>query len=166
MNFQSFLEKIELSSKFKDFKIQNPDAELIAGFFIQDFLDSNDSSSLDYKAGEKIFTFSFSSENEILIKEDELIKNPNIPELNSINSIPNIELNELKGLAGIEAHNQGIAQKFQKIIAVLQNSENKLIWNLTCMLDGLIILHILIDADTGKIIKFEKRNLMEFVKKA
>ena len=56
-----------------------------------------------------------------------------------------------------------------KIIAVLQihehEGEERQIWNLTCMLEGLQILHILVDSDSGDIIKFEKKSMMDFIKK-
>jgi hypothetical protein len=48
---------------------------------------------------------------------------------------------------------------------VLQKHEGKQIWNITGMLDGLIILHILINADTGEIDKFERKSMMDLIKK-
>ena len=183
MSFKSFketLEKIEASGVFKNFKYNNPKAELCAGFFILDFIGNDDKYSLDYKLGEKIFTFNLDLEkNEILIQEDKLIDIP--PDsrqyqqkLEKISlSEVNIELNELKSIVETKTVDNNIKSKFQKIIAILQTyngSETKnkkiQIWNLTCILDSLIIIHILINSKTGRVLKFEKRALSDMFKKS
>jgi hypothetical protein len=165
MNFSSTLQLIESSKEFKDFIKQNPKAELVAGFFILDFQSNNNQQSLDYKILDKIFTFSLNENNKITLTEDELIKIPNPQPLNSINKQIKTETNELRAIAEIKAVDSNIKSKFEKIIAVLQNHRDNCVWHLTCMLEGFVILDVLIDADTGKVLKFEKRNLMEFMKK-
>ncbi len=167
MSLNQTLQKIESSTIFQNFKQQYPDAQFIAGFFILDFLSNDNKNSLDYKTDSKIFTFNLYPNNDITIQEDKLIDIPNTPKLTSIKNIPEIkiELNDLKGIAGTSALDNGVSAKFHKIIAVFQNHENKLVWNLTCMLEQLIILHILIDPETGEIIKFERKSMMDMVKK-
>jgi hypothetical protein len=175
--FQQTHEIIENSAVFKKFKQENQDAELVAGFFILDFLSNDNKDSLDYKLPENkednIYTFELDKNKEVIMKQDKLI-NPEIsnqPKLTKI--LPNIktDLNEIPSIAQQEAEKNKITSKFHKIIAVLQNykSENKgreqQIWNLTCMLDQLIILNILINAQTSEIIKFERKSMMDFIKK-
>lgn len=183
MPFKSFketLEKIESSEVFKNFKHKNPSAELCAGFFILDFLGNDNKYSLDYKLGEKIFTFNLDLEkNEILIQEDKLIDIPpnsrqHHQKLEKINlSGVNIELNELKPIAETKIVDNNIKSKLQKIIAILQNyngpeTKNKKtqVWNLTCILDSLIIINIIINSKTGEVLKFEKRSLSDMFKKS
>ena len=165
MSFKQTLEKIENSPQFQDFKINHPNAELVAGFFILDFFSNDNKQTLDYKDQEKIFTFNLTQKDEIFTKEDELIKNTTHPPLTKINPETKIEVEELKGLAGTQALDNGISAKFHKIIAVLQKHQDKQIWNLTCMLEGLIILNILIDSQTGEIIKFDRKSMMDMIKK-
>lgn len=176
MSFQQTLQTIESSQLFKNFKQNYPDAQLCAGFFILDFLSNDTKKTLDYKTDNKVITFTLHKNNDITIQEDKLMDIPNTPKLTPINlpSILGVELDELKGLAGTQALDNGISSKFHKIIAILQNykdseipelKEQKLIWNLTCMLDQLIILHILIDAESSKILKFERKSMMDMVKK-
>ena len=43
-------------------------------------------------------------------------------------------------------------------------TDNKPMWNLTIMLDGFVIITSLMDPISGKVIKFEKKNLFDFVK--
>lgn len=169
MTFRQTLNKVQESKIFQTFIKENPEAELCAGFFILDFLSNDNKRSIDYKLGDKVFTFDLTENDEVLIKEDKLLDLPDRPKLTKINPETKIELNELKSIAGIAALDNGISAKFHKIIAVLQNnpteSEVKQIWNLTCMLDQLIILNILVDSETGKVLKFDRKSMMDMIKK-
>jgi len=169
MSFQDTYNKITSSEVFKKFIEENPQAELCAGFFILDFISNDSKKSLDYKFKDKIYTFELKDDGYIKFTEDELIKSANSPELLKINPEIKVEIDELKGLTGIEALERGISSKFNKIIAVLQNqlrdSKETAVWNLTCMLDGLIILNIIIDASTSEIIKFERKSMMDLIRK-
>jgi len=169
MNFTTTYKTITSSKIFKDFISENPKAELVAGFFILDLLNNKNEKSLDYKFQNKIFTFSLNENNEITIKEDELINKPGIPKLTKISPNIKVDLDEIPSIAMKEAEKNNVRNKFQKIIAVLQNHEqegNKIeIWNLTCVLDGLVILNILINSETGQIIKFERKSMADFIKK-
>ena len=168
MNFKKILKKIESSETFKSFKSKNPDAEFCAGFFEID--ENFISKTLDYKLGDKIFTFTIDGNENIIMSEDNILDVKNNQKLTKIISEPKVELADLKGIVAIEALEQGINEKFQKIIAVLQNykvkndEQEKLIWNLTCILDKLIILHALIDAETQEIIKFEKKDITDMMR--
>jgi len=169
--FQETHEIVKNSAVFKKFIKENPSAELVAGFFILDFLSNDNKDSIDYKLSEidsnKIYTFELDKNKEVVMKQDKLIETEisKHPKLNQIKSEVKIDLEEIKDMAEKKAKENKINAKFHKIIAVLQNHENQLIWNLTCMLDQLIILHILINSDTGEIIKFERKSMMDFIRK-
>ncbi|MBD3252596.1 hypothetical protein GF386_02605 [Candidatus Pacearchaeota archaeon] len=165
MKFKEIYEKIQQSKIFKDFIEKNPEAEFCAGFFVMDFLSNDNKSSVDYKVGEKIFTFDLTKDDDVLIKEDRLMDIPDVPKLTKIKPEVKIELDELKSIAGVQALDHGISAKMHKIIAVLQNYEGKQAWNLTCVFDQLIILHIIIDSETGEILKYERRSMMDLIRK-
>lgn len=167
-------ETIKNSEEFKNFIKQHPDAELCAGFFIIDLFGNDNKKSLDYKVNDKVFSFSINELGKIKMNEDKLVtdEKKEFPELKKINPDIKVDLDEVESISKVKALDEGIASKFSKIIAVLQkyksketNDEEKQIWNLTCMLEGLIILHILIDADTGDIIKFERKSMMDLIRK-
>jgi len=166
MSFKQLLQKIESSTVFQNFKREYPSSELVAGFFILDFMSNDNKQTLDYKVSEeKIVTFSLKNE-EIIMQEDKLIEDSGRPKLTKIiNRDIKVEVDELKSLAGIKALDNGISAKIHKIIAVLQMHSGQVIWNLTCMLEGLIILNILVDALSGGVIKFERKSMMDLVKK-
>jgi hypothetical protein len=167
MTFKDTFETIKSSEVFNTFINENPNAELCAGFFIIDFFGNDNKKSLDYKVGERIFSFSIDDFEKIKMKEDKLVEETGVkfPKLEKIEPNINIDLDEIKSIAGIKALDEGISSKFSKIIAVLQKHEGKYIWNLTCMLEGLIILHVLIDAMNGDIIKFERKSMMDLIKR-
>ncbi len=161
--FQETYQTITSSEIFKRFIQENPDAELVAGFFIMDLLDNNNQRSLDYKLQQKIFTFSLNENNEITMREDELIQSDK--PLEKISPDIKIDLDDVKSSAEIAALDRKITNKFQKIIAVLQLHEGRQVWNLTCMLDSFVILNIIIDSETREIIKFERKSMADFIKK-
>jgi len=163
MDFINTYKIITESPVFNNFIKENPDAELVAGFFILDLLENNNQRSLDYKVGGKIFTFSLNESNEITMEEDELIQSDK--PLEKISPDIKIDLDEVSNIAEKEAIKNNIKNKFQKIIAILQLHEGKEVWNLTCMLDNLIILNILIGSETGGIIKFERKSMSDFIRK-
>ena len=167
MNFKSLLEKIESSEEFKTFKEEKPTAELVAGFFIIDFFSNDNKDSLDYKFNDKITTFNLNLDGSIIKQEEDLIKakEPKQQELAPINKDIKIDTDQLLDIAKKEAEKNNISASFNKIIAVLHKIDNKQVWNLTCMLDGLIILNIIIDSGTGEIDKFKRHSMMDFVKK-
>lgn len=165
MNFNELYKKVNDSEVFKDFINKNPTAELCAGFFIIDFMSNDEKSSIDYKIDDKIFTFEY--KDKVKINEDRMLEIPDktFPQLEAISPEIKVEVNELKSISGIKALDEGINAKFNKIIAVLQKYNHKQIWNLTCMLDGLIILNIHIDSISGEILKFERKSMMDLVRK-
>ena len=166
MEFKSTYQTITESKVFKNFKQEYPNSELVAGFFILDFINNANQKSLDYKINEKIFTFSLNENNEITFKEDKLIKNSQFPELKKISSETQLDLNEIPSLVEKAALENNIQNNIQKIIAILQIHDNQQVWNLTCIFDSFTIVNILINADTKEIIKFQKKNMADFIKKA
>lgn len=164
MNFSSTLEQIEDSKEFKEFKKKNEDAYLCAGFFVLDFEQKTFQQQLDYslKSG-KIFTFSL-DENKVQVKEAETIegKQQKLPELSKE---VKVDLEEAGKIVKKEMEKEGIQNRINKIIAILQKHEEKQIWNLTCMMEGFSILQVHINTETRDILKFEKRSLFEFVKR-
>lgn len=168
MTLQQIHSTIESSAVFKKLKQENPNIELVAGFFVLDFISNDEKKTLDYKIPQtdKIFTFELDKNNEVVMKQDKLISDPNLPKLQEIQPYTKTEVEELRSIAEKQALENNIKSRFHKIIAVLQMHNNQQVWNLTCMLEGLIILNILIDCETEDIIKFDRKSMMDFVKKA
>jgi hypothetical protein len=168
MRFDYIYQKITKSKEFIDFLSNFPSAKLCAGFFILDFMAAEDKYSLDYMSIDRIFTFELTASEKVIFKEDKLaesLEGKKTQGLTPISHDVKIDLEDLKGISGVRALDEGIHSKFNKIIAVLQNYDGNLVYNLTCMLDGLIILHIIVDAITGDILKFERKSMMDLIRR-
>lgn len=159
--FESALEKIEKSEAFEKFKQRYKDAELCVGFFVIDYQGQNQQ-QLDYclKDG-KIFTFIINK--EITIKEAETLQGKQNQKLEKLDKEIKVDLDDVEKI--LQEKTKGEKNKLNKIIAVLQKYNNKQIWNLNCMLEGLIILHVNIDSISGEVLKYEKKSMFDFVKR-
>ena len=128
------IQKISESKLFQEFKQEHPNSKLVAGFFILDFLSNDTKKSLDYldEGSEKVFTFDLADDDYVKLKEDKLISQEtnDQPKLTPIEPNAKIDVEELKGIIGTKKLDEGIKASLHKIIAVLQNHENKLTWNL------------------------------------
>lgn len=169
MKFIDAKKIIEESSTFIEFKKNHKKASVCAGFFIIDYFSNDSKNSIDYIVDEDIYTFEIKDDMNVKMNKDKILEvetdQPKLVAINEDKLNIKIDTNELKSIAGTRALDEGIASKITKIIAILQSHHDNIIWNLTCMLEGLIILHLLVDANTGKIIKFERKSMMDFVKK-
>lgn len=157
MKLLFLIEKLENSAEFSEYKSKNPSGFLCAGFFILDLDLKTENYQLDYSDSEgNITTFHF--QEKILMKSAESL-NKIIPQkvLDEIR----IDIDNMQEIAKSEAIKNNL--KLNKIIAVLQNLDGKIIWNLNCM-SGLKILILKIDANSGEILKSEVINLFDIAK--
>lgn len=163
MNFTSTLKQIESSPAFTNFKKQHKDAYLCAGFFVIDYQGENQQ-QLDYslKNGD-IFTFILN--NEITVKEAETIEGKKQQKLLALEKEIEVDLERVEEIVERKMRQEKINNKIVKVIAVLQKYEGKQIWNLNCILSGMEILKLHIDADNGEILKSEKRSMFDFIKR-
>ncbi len=168
LSFKSTLEKIEQSRAFENFKKQHENVELCAGFFVLDKESSKGEEKnqiqLDYLVDDDIYTFILN--DEITIKKAEQIQGQKqkIQKLNLDNI--KIDLQDIEKIIGEEFEKRNVNKKITKIIAIIQKPQNmEEIWNLTCMVQGMEIIRIHLDAGSGIIKKFEKVNMFDFIKK-
>ncbi|MEN9626588.1 MAG: hypothetical protein RL557_916 [archaeon] len=172
MSFNELVQTIESSDVFKDFQQKHPDATLCAGFFIIDMVGNDNKQAIDYKNDTSIFSFSVDDLGNITVQEDELIQVAGRPQLKPLEKKITIDHDQMIIIAKKALADNKIIPKLQKIIAVVQrhvgkeSEDNEIqIWNLTCMLEGLGIINMLVDSDSAVILKFEKKSVMDFMKK-
>ena len=170
MKISKLIQSLEKSKTFKEFQKtkEGKESSLCAAFIIFNLKQDSFENSLDFRNEKDIFTFKIPSDKkeEIIMSKEEIM-----PSRKQLEEIPNDKLEKLK----VEPENlQEIIEKqlkekkiignLEEIIAVLQSNESKeLIWNLTCIVSGFVILSVQIDALSGNLIKFDKKNLLDFV---
>ena len=169
MTLSQLLTKLEKSQAYKDFQKseENKKAFFCAGFFILNFKSNASEYSLDFRDDKNIFTFKvpINDSDEVIMRQEELIQSRkpleklNEKEAGKIKT----DIEDLKGIVEKELEKNKVTNKLEEIIAVIQMLDGKLAWNLTCMCEGFTIITVQIDALSAKIIKFEKKNLMDFV---
>ncbi|MDP1728890.1 MAG: hypothetical protein Q8L27_01660, partial [archaeon] len=109
--------------------------------------------------------FKIAEMSEVVMQKEPLMQGrqplPKIDEKETHNLKFDIE--DLKHLAERDLKDKKVEKNLEEIIAVLQNIENILVWHLTCVAAGFTVVSVIIDVKTGETIKYEKKNIMDFV---
>lgn len=162
MKFEHYLSKLRESSEYKKFRNKYKDEYMCAGFFVLDFETGKHMHQIDYALPNgKIATFLLDYGIKLKISEQALKKK--LPE---IKGEIKTDIEALRGIVEDEMKNRTVTENIKKIIAILHIIDNKKVWNLQCILDGLGILQVHIDDSDKSVLKFEKHSLMELIKSA
>lgn len=161
MKIKPYVEKLEQSEEYRNFKIKYPNAYMIAGFFVLDFETKINVHQIDFYIPEEKKIAAFTLDDGTKLQMMEML-NKSVPDKMSLDT--NIDLDALKGILEDEMHNRGMSEKIKKIIAVIQNVKGKKIWNVNCVLSGMEILKSHVDDESKTILKIEKQNLMDIMK--
>jgi hypothetical protein len=165
MKLQNLFEKLEKSQEFKDFKEKNADAFFCTAFNILNFKQGKFEYYLDYRDEKQLFAFKIPEENSALeFTKEDLLENMTPMEKIEESEIKNIktDLEDLKEIIEQALWDNNMKNSLEEVIAVLQSMNGKIIWNLTCICSSLSIINSQIDPFTGKVLKFEKKNLLDF----
>ncbi|MBS3092136.1 hypothetical protein J4466_01815 [Candidatus Pacearchaeota archaeon] len=165
MKIEPYIEKLESSKEFKSYIGKSPNAYFSAGFFVLDFETNKNIHQIDYydPKSKKMITFMLDGKKV----EAKLAEMPKENKLKpgKIDGKINLDLDILKGIVQDEMKNNMVTTKLQKIIAILQTLDGKLIWNLNCITTDMGVVKVHVDDATHSILKFEKINLFDIVKK-
>lgn len=164
MKIQPYVEKLEKSEVYKNFKIKFPDAFMVAGFFVLDLEEGNNVHQIDFYIPSTDKIAAFSLDGEVTLKLLEMLVKEKVSPTH-LDIKTNIDLDALSGILADEMHNRGISSELKKVIAVIQNVKGKKIWNLNCVLSGMEILKSHIEDDSQTVLKIEKTSLMDIMKK-
>jgi hypothetical protein len=163
-------EKLEKSKEYSQFKNENKEAFFCAGFFILNFKNEVFDYSLDFRDEKELFTFKIpfsedNANNNLILQKEPLLEGRK-----PLEKLYKAEVLKIKlGLEGLKSRVEAqllekkISNKLNELIAVIQTIEGKLLWNITAMAEGFVIISIQIDAISGELLKFDKRNLLDFV---
>jgi len=162
MKIQPYVEKLEKSDEYKNFKIKYPDSFLVAGFFVLDLEGGSNVHQIDFYIPKEKKIAAFTLDGEITVKILETL-NDKVPEKLGLDTT--IDLDALQGILTDEMKNRGMSEEIRKIIAVIQNIDGKRIWNLNCVLTGMEILKSHVEDDSKSVLKIEKSTIMDVMKK-
>ncbi len=162
MKIGPYVEKLENSKAYKEFRVKYPDNYMIAGFFILDLETGNNIHQIDFYVPSKKKIAAFSLDGEIKVELLNTV-NEKIPEKLTLDT--NIDLDALPGILTDEMHNRGISEQIRKIIAVIQNVNGERIWDLNCVLTGMEILRSHIEDKSETVLKIEKTSIVDIMKR-
>ncbi len=163
MKIQPFIEKLNSSEEYKEFKKKYSDAFLAAGFFVMDLEAKTNISQIDYyiPSEKKFAAFTLGNKKfNVQIIKSLTEKAPEKMEIET-----KIDLEEIPGILEDEMKNRSITEDIKKIIAVVQNVKGKKIWNINSVLSGMDILRAHIEDTSETILKMEKTSFVEIMKK-
>jgi hypothetical protein len=160
MKIKPFVDRLEQSKEYKDFRARYPKSFMIAGFFILDFESGSNVHQIDFfvPSEKKIAAFTLDGGVSMQLLE---MMNSKVPEELSLDT--KIDLDALEGILLDEMHNRGMSEKIKKIIAIIQNINGKKIWNLNCVLSGMEILKSHVEDDSMTVLKIEKQSLLDII---
>jgi hypothetical protein len=163
VKIRPYVEKLEKSKEYLEFKQKYSDAFMAAGFFVLDFEMGANVHQIDfYVPSEKKFA-AFTLDEGINLQLLDVMKSGKAPEELDLNT--NIDLDALQGILLDEMHNRGMSEEIKKIIAVIQRIDGKKLWSVNCVLSGMEILKARVEDDSKTVLKIEKSSLLDLVKK-
>jgi len=164
MKIKPYVEKLEQSDEYKNFKVKYPDAFLVAGFFVLDLETNQNVHQIDFYVPSEKKIAAFTLDGDVTLQLMEMLsKDGKAPEKLDLET--KVDLDALSGILTDEMHNRGISEDIKKIIAVIQNVDGKKIWNLNCVLTGMEILKSHIDDDSKSVLKLERTSVLDLMKK-
>ncbi len=168
-----FLSRLESSETYGKFIARYPNAYLSACFFVLDFETSSNVYELDfYVPGEKkIATFSIPADKkgeEIKMRFAETLSKNSDERQEMPVKLENvsISLEELQKLVKKAMKEHNMMKGLNKIIAIVQNNQGRVTWQLNCITDGFSIIKLRIDDKGKNVVSFEQVSLFDFVRKS
>jgi hypothetical protein len=165
MNLQFYLEKLHSSEEFQKFIKENSGAYFCSGFFAISSVKNNKSdekNQVDYFVPSSKKMFSFELENEIKIIPMQVF-DTRIPEEISATDI---DFEEIEEIIQKEIEEKNIKTKIQKSLLSLQKLDGKDFLVGTIFISNLGILRMNIDLKEKKVVLFEKKSFLDFIKKS
>ena len=162
MKIQPYIEKLNTSAEYQEFRKKYGDAFLIAGFFILDLEDRRSLHQIDFYIPSLKKVAAFSIDEGITLQILDTI-NDKVPE--KLNIKTKTDLDAIEGILEDEMRNRNITAEIKKIIAIIQNIKGKKVWNINCVLSGMEILKAHVEDETQTVLGMEKSSFMEIMKK-
>lgn len=162
MKIAPYVERLEKSKEYKDFRKKYKKSFMAVGFFVLDLELGKNIHQLDfYVPGEKKMA-AFTLDGGVKVQLLETL-NSKVPE--ELDMKTNVDLDALHGILEDEMKNRNITDEIKKIVAVVQNIDGKKLWNLNCVLSGMQILRAHVDDASRSVLKMERLSMMDLMKK-
>lgn len=163
MKIKPYINKLNDSKEYKDFRKKHKDAFLTAGFFILDLEAGKNVHQVDFYIPSNKKIAAFTLDHHVTLQIFDTLEGSKAPKELDINT--NIDLDAIPGILQDEMKNRSITESLKKIIAVIQNLDGKKIWNLNCILSGMELLKAHVEDESGSVLKMDKSSVFDYIKK-
>ena len=163
MKIQPYIQKLENSQAYKKFRKDYSDAFPVAGFFVLDYEAGANVHQIDYYVPSKKKVAAFNLDGNVEVRLLDMMHPDKKPEKLDIKT--RIDLDALKGIVEDEMKNRNITENVKKCVAVIQMIDGKKLWILNCILSGMEILKAHVEDESKTVLKMEKSNMLDYVKK-
>ena len=167
MKIDHYLKKLEKTESFKKFKQEDPKAYLCSFFIIRDFEENHNETQADFYSpkSKKIISFKFDKKVERIPldkKAETLTHKKFIPK--PLGEKIKLEIEELKPTIIDEMHNRGLTDNIKKILVILQNMDDRDVWNCHCFLNGMALLQAHIEDTSESVLFMERKSFLDMMK--
>ena len=169
MKASHYIKEVKKSQAFKDFLAESPDAYLCSLFFIRDFGGPQNETQVDFysPAKKEIISFKIGSGHGVeripMPKKAFTITHKKfVPK--QLNENIRMDLDALKPTLTDEMHNRDMTYEIEKILAVLNITDDRAIWNCTGFLKGLGLLQAHVEDKSQSVLFMEKHSLMDMIR--
>lgn len=163
MKIAPYVQKLENSTVYKKFIKDYADAFPVAGFFVLDYESGMNIHQIDYYVPSKKKVAAFNLDGNVEVRLLDMMHPDKRPEKLEIKT--KVDLDAIKGIVEDEMKNRNITESVKKCVAVIQVIDGKKLWVLNCILSGMEILKAHVEDESRSILKMEKSNMLDYVKK-
>jgi hypothetical protein len=167
MKTQHYLDKLEKAEDFKKLLKDDPKAYLCSIFFVRDFEENHNETQVDFYSPKikKIISFQVDGKvekNPIDKRAETLLHKTFVPA--RIEPEIKLEIDKIKPIIMDDMHNRGLTDTINKILVILQNVDDRNIWNSTCFLKGMGLLQAHVEDSSASVLFMDKKSLFDMIK--
>jgi hypothetical protein len=167
MKIDHYLKKIKETAGYKKLIKEDPKAYLCSAFFVRDFKDKHNETHVDFYSPKikKIISFKVDGKAEripIDKKAETMTHKIFVPP--PLFKDINLEIEKIRPIILDEMHNRGLTDDVQKILVILQNLDQRDVWNCTCFLSGMGLLQSHVEDKSASVLFMEKRSFFDIIK--
>ena len=147
---------------------EDPKAYLCSLFFVRDFNGPQNEVQVDFYSPKTKKIISFKIDKEVerapLGKNAETLTHKKfVPK--SLKEKIKMDIDEIKPTILDEMHNRGMTYEIEKVLAFLNVTDERVMWNCTAFLKGLGLVQAHVEDSTGTVLFMDKKSLFDILKR-
>ena len=161
-----YIEKVKKSDSYKMLMEEDPKAYLCSVFFLRDFDEGNNETQVDFYSPLKKHIVSFKVDKKV-----EKTTNKKVQTITHKKFIPQplpentkMDIDEMKSTLLDEMHNRDMTYEIEKVLAFLNMTDGRAVWNCTGFLKGLGLVQAHVEDKSASVLFMEKKSLFDLIK--